>query len=103
MSIRRRNTDFLQSLESFMPEETKYTHVGVLKRTHKQISILASSAGMNMYDLLASWAQDAWEKAKKTGQVTDAMLPKDAHWIGEEPRGRTKVSPTVAVDTAVSQ
>ena len=52
----------------------KYTHVGVLVQTQKKISILSSIQGENIYELVEAWADEAWEKAKKDGLVTDAML-----------------------------
>ena len=52
----------------------KYTHVGILLQTQKKISILSSIQGENIYDLVGSWADDAWDKAKKAGLVTDAMI-----------------------------
>lgn len=63
-----------------MAEDTsKYTHVGVLKPTHKMIAILATVAdggqGVNMYELVDVWAKTAWQEAKDAGLVTDAMLP----------------------------
>ena len=63
-----------------MAEETsKYTHVGVLKRTQKQIAILSNVAnggeGVEMYKLVDAWAQTAWQEAKDAGLVNDAMLP----------------------------
>ena len=58
---------------------------------------------MNIYELVQAWAQDAWEKARKTGKVTDEMLQPyvvKAHWIAGG-KGKKKVSPTVAAETAV--
>lgn len=52
----------------------KYTHVGVLVQTQKKISILSSIQGENIYELVEAWADEAWEKAKKDGLVTDAMI-----------------------------
>ncbi len=60
-------------------ENSKYTHVGILKPTHKKIAILAAVAnggqGVNIYELVDAWAQEAWQEAKANGLVTDAMLP----------------------------
>jgi hypothetical protein len=69
-----------------MPEVSEFTHVGIRKKTQKQIALLAkvfSSPGnkVNIYDLVGQWAEEAWKKAVKKGVVTDAML--DAHWVGE--------------------
>jgi hypothetical protein len=58
-----------------MADQTKkHTHIAVLLQTQKKISILASIEGENMYDLVALWADAAWDKAKKEGLVTDAMI-----------------------------
>ena len=58
-----------------MAERTKkYTHIGVTVPTQKKISILAAVIGPSIYELVESWANDAWEKAKKDGLVTDAMI-----------------------------
>jgi hypothetical protein len=71
-----------------MAEDSKYTHVGVLKSTHKKIAILKTVAnggqGVDMYQMIDAWANQAWEEAREAGLVTDAMLPADvkAHWVG---------------------
>ena len=52
----------------------KYTHIGVTVPTQKKISILASVIGPSIYELVESWADDAWNKAKEEGLVTDAMI-----------------------------
>jgi hypothetical protein len=58
-----------------MADQTKkYTHVGVTVQTQKKISILASVIGPSIYELVESWTNDAWEKAKRDGLVTDAMI-----------------------------
>jgi len=79
-----------------MAEQSEYTHVGVLKTTKKKIAILKSVAnngqGMEINQLLETWAQNAWEEAKKAGLVTDAML-------GIAPVKGKKSSPAVAVET----
>lgn len=67
------------------------THVGILKRTQKQISILArvmsNDTKVTMYDLVGLWADEAWEKAKKAGLVTDAML--NAHWVSPQKKDKS--------------
>ena len=56
----------------------KQTHVAVLPRTQKQLSILSKVRGPFIYELVGAWADEAWEKAKKDGLVTDAMIqPQD--------------------------
>jgi hypothetical protein len=72
-----------------MKQETNiFTHIYCRKRTKKQVELLAkiqnAGDGANMYDLVGTWADDAWEKAKAAGLVNDSMLPADvkAHWIG---------------------
>jgi hypothetical protein len=52
----------------------KYTHLAVLVQTQKKVSILASVTGESILDLVEIWAAAAWEKAKKEGLVTDAMI-----------------------------
>jgi hypothetical protein len=70
-----------------MADEKKFTHVGVEVQTQKKISILAKVEGENIYDLVALWAEEAWEKARKAGRVTDAMLHptrRKVHFLGKE-------------------
>lgn len=64
-------------------EPIKFTHIGVKEDTQKKISILAKVANgrMRIYDLVDTWAKDAWEEAKQAGVVTDAMLNPPAHWV----------------------
>ena len=66
-------------------EPTKFTHIGVKEDTQKRIAILAQVANggqrMRIYDLVDTWAKDAWEEAKQAGVVTDAMLNPPAHWV----------------------
>jgi len=52
----------------------KYTHLAVLVKTQKKVSIIASVTGESILDLVESWADKAWEDAKKDGLVTDAMI-----------------------------
>src|SRR5690349_4107374 len=92
--------------ENKRPEEPNiFTHIHCLKRTKKQVELLAKVAnggeGINMYDLVGTWADNAWQKACEAGLVNDSMLPADvkAHWINEPVKGKTKKSPTVAVET----
>jgi len=56
-----------------MAEKTQ-THVNVLLQTQKQISILSRVQGQFGYELVEAWANNAWQKAKEEGLVTDAML-----------------------------
>jgi len=67
-------------------EPNKFTHVGVKQKTQKQIAILARVFGFDIYDLVGTWTNSAWETALKAGLVTDAMLesPTKAHVIGKE-------------------
>lgn len=67
-----------------MTEETKYTHIGVEKVTQRKIAILAlalttADKKIKMYELVADWADSAWQAAKATGKVTDEMLPAVEH------------------------
>lgn len=67
-----------------MAEETnEFTHIGVKKGTQRKVALLAKVAngGMNIYDLVDAWANDAWEEAKQAGVVNDAMLNPPAHWV----------------------
>ena len=52
----------------------KYTHLAVLVQTQKKVSILSSVTGESILDIVEAWADQAWEKAKKDGLVTDAMI-----------------------------
>ena len=52
----------------------KYTHLAVLVQTQKKVSILSSVTGESILDLVEAWADEAWEKEKKNGIVTDAMI-----------------------------
>jgi len=61
-------------------EENKFTHIGIERKTQRQIAILAKIHGVTIYDLVGTWTDDAWEKARRAGLVTDAML--GAHWVG---------------------
>jgi len=54
--------------------EKKYTQIAVTPPTQKKISILAAVIGPSIYELVESWADEAWEDAKKAGLVTDAMI-----------------------------
>ena len=67
-------------------EPKKFTHVGVEIKTQKQIAILASVIGPNIYGLVGAWADAAWQIAKDAGLVTDAMLEHQtqlAHVVGQ--------------------
>lgn len=78
-------------------EEEGFTHVGLKKDTKKKIAILAKVLGRKQFKLLAIWADDAWNLAKKVGLVTDAMLDPDnadVHWVGltdDEARGMRRL------------
>lgn len=66
-------------------DEAKFTHLGVLTETQRRVAILSKVAnggrGMYIYDMVAIWANEAWEEAKLAGVVTDAMLNPPAHWV----------------------
>ncbi len=86
---------------------TKYTHVGILKRTQKQIALLAKVAnggqGVDIYKLVESWAEAAWAEAKEAGLVTDEMIPAglQAHWIGVDPASAdSKTVTVVSIETS---
>jgi len=67
-------------------EETKFTHIGVTKTTHRKAAILAKVLeNTNIYDLVGFWADTAWDSAIEAGLVTNAMLNqgKSAHVIGK--------------------
>ena len=59
-----------------MAEETgtTFTHIGVKKTDRRKIAILAKVQGGNIYEMVGAWADDAWNKAKKKGLVSDAMV-----------------------------
>lgn len=50
------------------------THIAVLQRTQKQVQILSGIQGPHMYEIVAQLVDQAWEKARQDGLVTDAML-----------------------------
>ena len=54
----------------------KQTHINVLERTKRQIAILknVSADGAFGYEIVEALVDQAWEKAKKDGLVTDAMI-----------------------------
>lgn len=68
-------------------EETKFTHIGVTKTTHRKAAILAKVLdNTNIYSLVEFWANSAWDSAIEAGLVTNAMLNQDkpaAHVIGK--------------------
>lgn len=83
-------------------EETKFTHIGVTKTTHRKAAILAKVLeNTNIYDLVGLWADSAWDSAIAAGLVTNAMLNQDksAHVIGK-PFTATKKSGNKAVRTS---
>lgn len=73
-----------------MEDKKQFVNIGVEPRTRRMISILAkvlSTPGhkVNIYELVASWVDEAWKKAKKEKLVTDAMLePRQAHFLGKK-------------------
>lgn len=54
--------------------EKKFTQIAVTPQTRQKVSILAAVIGPSIYELVESWTDQAWEEAKKKGQVTDAMI-----------------------------
>jgi hypothetical protein len=48
----------------------KYTQIGVTVPTQKKISILAAVIGPSIYELVETWADEAWQEAKEKGLVT---------------------------------
>lgn len=52
----------------------KQTHINVLESTKKKLSILASVKGTFGYEMTEALVDQAWEKAKRDGLVTDAMI-----------------------------
>ncbi|RPI95403.1 MAG: hypothetical protein EHM40_03375 [Chloroflexi bacterium] len=71
-----------------MDEDRDFTHIGLKKRTKKQIAILAKVIGRKQFALIAMWTDDAWKQAREAGLVTDAMLEPEAHWVGDETKKR---------------
>lgn len=81
-------------------EETKFTHIGVTKKTHRKAAILAKVLdNTNIYSLVEFWADSAWQSAIDAGLVTNAMLNQDksAHVIGKPFTTTTKKSSRKAV------
>jgi hypothetical protein len=68
-------------------EDTKFTHIGVTKTTHRKAAILAKVLdNTNIYSLVEFWANSAWDSAIEAGLVTNAMLnqgKQSAHVIGK--------------------
>lgn len=64
-----------------MTDQSKFTHVHTEKPTKKKIVLLARVRGRVIYELMADWANENWEKAKQQGLVTDKML---AHVVGKD-------------------
>lgn len=68
--------------------EEGFTHIGLKKGTQRKIAILSKVIGPRIYELVAIWADNAWEQAKKAGMVTDDMLETTpAHWVGSDEEG----------------
>src|ERR1041385_4020624 len=72
-----------------MMDETnkfKFAHIGVEKKTHKKIAMLAQVHGVDIYELAEILANAAWETAKQAGLVTDAALEgiDKAHIVGHD-------------------
>jgi len=51
-----------------------WTHIGILKKTKKQITMLAEIQGKKIYEMIGLWADHAWGKAKADGIVKDELL-----------------------------
>jgi hypothetical protein len=69
-----------------MQQGSRFTHIGVEKTTQRKITLLAKVRGRNIYEMVGEWADEAWEIARATGLVTDAILT-------------PIVEPSVAVET----
>ena len=52
----------------------KFTQIAVTPPTQKKLSILAAVIGPSIYELVETWTNEAWDKARKDGLVTDAMI-----------------------------
>ncbi|MBI5951863.1 MAG: hypothetical protein HY865_09415 [Chloroflexi bacterium] len=65
--------------------DSTFTHIGVKKVDKRKIAILAKVQGGNIYEMVGAWADEAWNKAKAEGVVSDAMIPlaERAHWVGQ--------------------
>jgi hypothetical protein len=79
-----------------MPEK-KYTQIAVTPTTQKKISILAAVIGPSIYELVESWTNEAWEKAKEDGLVTDAMIQSQEKPSPSEKKTNRTASARVAV------
>jgi hypothetical protein len=55
-------------------EPKEYSNLAVLPETKRKIQLLAKIKGDNILELIAAWADEAWEKSKKEGLVNDAMI-----------------------------
>jgi hypothetical protein len=56
----------------------KFTHVGVARETQRKIALLARVRNMSIYELVAGWANNAWNTAISEGLVTETMLQEPA-------------------------
>lgn len=85
-------------------EENEFTHVGIRKRTQKQISILArvfsNNEKVKIYDLVGRWADAEWDEAKRAGLVTNAMLEHTAAEVS--PTKREKKTGAPVLETVVA-
>lgn len=73
-----------------MASESKvYTNLAVLEETKRKIVLLATVRRVEINAVVETWASAEWEKAKKEGLVTDAML--DVHWV-DSPKKKSKKS-----------
>lgn len=77
----------------------RFTQIGVLPETQKKLSVLASTVGPSIYELVEIWTNEAWEKARKDGLVTDTLLKMIQSQINPSPveKKRTARSGQVAV------
>lgn len=52
----------------------EFTHIGIEKKTQRQIALLATVRGGRIYQMVGAWAEEAWKQAKAEGLVMDAMI-----------------------------
>ena len=55
-------------------EPKEYSNLAVLPTTKRKIQLLSGIKDEDILVLVGAWADTEWEKAKKEGLVTDAML-----------------------------
>lgn len=78
----------------------KYTQIAVTPLTQKKVSILAAVIGPSIYELVEAWADEAWQKAKADGLVTDAMIQSQDKPSPTEKKTKNALTREIALEAA---